>query len=38
MPREVAAEQVINDQEPLDEALSLKRVPGTPFAFIWFLI
>ncbi len=38
MPREIATEQVVNDQEPLDEALSLKRVPGTPFAFIWFLI
>jgi ATP-binding cassette subfamily B protein len=34
----LTAETIVNATEPLDEALSLKRVPGTPFAFIWFLI
>jgi len=38
VPRNVATETVVNDAEPLEEALSLARVPGTPFAFIWFLI
>ncbi|MBS0470664.1 MAG: ABC transporter ATP-binding protein [Proteobacteria bacterium] len=38
MPREIATETVVNGAEPLDEVLSLKRVPPTPFAFIWFLI
>ena len=38
MPREIATEAVVHASEPLDEAVSLARVPGTPFAFIWFLI
>ncbi|MBV9045785.1 MAG: ABC transporter ATP-binding protein, partial [Alphaproteobacteria bacterium] len=38
MPRELTAEEIVSDAEPLDEVLSLKRVPNTPFAFIWFLI
>ena len=32
MPRSIATEAIVNDAEPLDEALSLERVPGTPFA------
>ena len=38
MPREIPTEAIIHSSEPLDEAVSLARVPGTPFAFIWFLI
>ncbi len=38
MPREIPTEAIVHASEPLDEALSLARVPGTPFAFIWFLI
>jgi len=38
VPREVATETVVQDAELLDEAVALARVPGTPFAFIWFLI
>ena len=38
MSRDIATETVVNAVEPLDEAVSLERVPGTPFAFIWFLI
>jgi ATP-binding cassette subfamily B protein len=38
VPREIATETVLNDAELLDEAAPLARVPGTPFAFIWFLI
>jgi ATP-binding cassette subfamily B protein len=34
----LTAETIVNATEPLDEALSLKRVPNTPFAFIWFLV
>jgi ATP-binding cassette subfamily B protein len=36
--RIVATETVMNAVEPFDETRPLKRVPGTPFAFIWFLI
>jgi ATP-binding cassette subfamily B protein len=28
----------MNAVEPFDESIALKHVPGTPFAFIWFLI
>ncbi len=38
MGQRVEPETVINAVEPLDETLALARVPGTPFAFIWFLI
>ncbi|HEY4943720.1 MAG TPA: ABC transporter ATP-binding protein [Rhizomicrobium sp.] len=38
MPREIATEAIVHASEPLDEALPLARVPGTPFAFIWFLV
>ncbi|MEI9997128.1 MAG: ABC transporter ATP-binding protein [Rhizomicrobium sp.] len=38
MPREIHTETVLRDDEPLDEAVALSRVPGKPFAFIWFLI
>ena len=38
MPRVIATESVVNDAEPLEEAVKLARVPGTPFAFIWFLV
>src|ERR1700709_1277032 len=38
VPREIATEAVLNDAELLGEAAPLARVPGTPFAFIWFLI
>ncbi|HUO90561.1 MAG TPA: ABC transporter ATP-binding protein [Rhizomicrobium sp.] len=34
----LTAETIVNATEPLDEVLSLKRVPNTPFAFIWFLV
>jgi ATP-binding cassette subfamily B protein len=34
----IDTQTVITAAEPLDEATLLKRVPGTPFAFIWFLI
>jgi ATP-binding cassette subfamily B protein len=36
--RHVDTETIVNAAEPLNEALSLERVPGTPFAFIWLLI
>ena len=38
MGQRIETETVLNAAEPLDEATSLNRVPGTPFAFIWFLI
>jgi len=38
VPRVIATESVVNDAEPLEEAVKLARVPGTPFAFIWFLV
>ncbi|MEJ0042706.1 MAG: ABC transporter ATP-binding protein [Rhizomicrobium sp.] len=34
----IATEAVVTDAEPLDETVKLAHVPGTPFAFIWFLI
>lgn len=34
----IATETVVKDAEPLDEAVRLAHVPGTPFAFIWFLV
>jgi ATP-binding cassette, subfamily B, bacterial len=34
----VATETIVNAVEPFDESIALGRVPGTPFAFIWFLI
>ncbi|HWD29920.1 MAG TPA: ABC transporter ATP-binding protein [Rhizomicrobium sp.] len=38
MGQSVATETVVNAVEPFDESIALKRVPSTPFAFIWFLI
>jgi ATP-binding cassette subfamily B protein len=38
VPREIPTEAVLHASEPLDEAVSLDHVPGTPFAFIWFLV
>ena len=38
MQREIPTEAIVHAAEPLDEAAPLARVPGTPFAFIWFLI
>ena len=38
MGKHVNTETVVNAVEPFDETIALARVPGAPFAFIWFLI
>ncbi|MDE2184228.1 MAG: ABC transporter ATP-binding protein [Alphaproteobacteria bacterium] len=38
MNRHIVPDEVLTAVEPLDEAIVDARVPGTPFAFIWFLV
>lgn len=38
MTRHVVPDEVSTREEPFADAVALDRVPGTPFAFIWFLV
>ncbi|HEV2652547.1 MAG TPA: ABC transporter ATP-binding protein [Rhizomicrobium sp.] len=38
MGKNVDTETIVNAVEPFDETIAIARVPGSPFAFIWFLI